>query len=62
MKALIEVEDCLNCPFRKSHLALGECWDYCGHDRAPDVYDDIICACGEPFVSTPDWCPLKEEQ
>lgn len=53
------VNDCQDCPMRRSHSGHGECWDFCAHEKAPGVYENIINGCQEKFKGTPQWCPLE---
>lgn len=59
MKAVIEVKNCEDCPFRKSNRGHGECWEYCNHpENGRPPYEDILWGCQERFRSIPNWCPL----
>lgn len=61
MKVIVEinVDNCLNCPFKKEHRGHGECWTYCSHpDKTVKPYEDILWGCQESFTKTPTWCPI----
>ena len=53
-----DITNCDDCPYKKNHYGHGECWSYCGHQKAPNVYDSILYGCQEHFTKVPDWCPL----
>lgn len=60
MKVTLELDitDCRDCNFRKSHYGHGECWDYCTHKQAPEFPTCILWGCQASFSKVPKWCPL----
>ena len=55
----VDVTNCKNCPFARSHQGHGECWTECAHkDHGRDCYQNILWGCQEHFSKVPEWCPI----
>ena len=61
MKCEIEVTDCRDCPFRRSHRGHGENWTFCDHKDSPEAYGSILWGGWEEFKELPEWCPINDK-